>query len=102
MTGEVTLRGRVLAIGGLKEKTMAAKRHGIRTVIIPRENERDLAEIDPVVREALDFVPAEAIETVLDRALYPAEPKSEAEAGQEIITAFLPAEQPVKDAPLRQ
>ena len=102
MTGEVTLRGRVLAIGGLKEKTMAAKRHGIRTVIIPRENERDLAEIDPVVREALDFVTAEAIETVLDRALYPAEPKSEAEAGQEIITAFLPAEQPVKDAPLRQ
>ena len=55
-----------------------------------------------MVREALDFVTAEAIETVLDRALYPAEPKSEAEAGQEIITAFLPAEQPVKDAPLRQ
>ena len=79
---------------------MAAKRHGIRTVMIPQENERDLAEIDPVVRQALEFVTAETIETVLDRALYPAEPK--AEAGQEIITAFLPAEQPVKDAPLRQ
>ncbi len=69
MTGEISLRGRVLPIGGLKEKTMAALRHGIRTVIIPKDNERDLAEIDQTVRNALTFVTAQTIETVLDTAL---------------------------------
>ena len=72
MTGEVTLRGRVLAIGGLKEKTMAAKRSGIRTVIIPKENEKDLEEIDQTVRAALRFVTAETVDAVLAEALaYP-------------------------------
>ena len=97
MTGEVTLRGRVLAIGGLKEKTMAAKRSGIRTVLIPKENRRDLAEIDPVVRESLRFVAAETIDEVLAEVLRPA-PKEE----KQIITAFVPVEQPVQDASLRQ
>ena len=69
MTGEISLRGRVLAIGGLKEKTMAALRHGIRTVIIPKDNERDLELIDPVVRNSLNFVIAETVDTVLDTAL---------------------------------
>ncbi|MBO5868060.1 MAG: endopeptidase La, partial [Oscillospiraceae bacterium] len=69
MTGEISIRGRVLPIGGLREKTMAAMRHGIKTVIIPQANERDLAEIDPVVRNALNFVTAESIDTVLDVAL---------------------------------
>lgn len=69
MTGEISLRGRVLPIGGLKEKTMAALRHGIRTVIIPKDNERDLQQIDPLVRKALNFITAESIETVLDAAL---------------------------------
>ena len=69
MTGEISLRGRVMAIGGLKEKTMAALRHGISTVIIPKENERDLAEIDPVVRKSLNFITAQTIDTVLDAAL---------------------------------
>lgn len=69
MTGEITLRGRVLPIGGLKEKTMAALRHGIRTVIIPKDNERDLKEIDPAVRNALNFITAQSIDTVLDAAL---------------------------------
>ena len=69
MTGEISLRGRVLAIGGLKEKTMAALRHGIRTVIIPKDNERDLQEIDPVVRRSLNFVTAETVDTVLATAL---------------------------------
>lgn len=69
MTGEISLRGRVLAIGGLKEKTMAALRHGIRTVIIPKANERDLEEIDQTVRNALTFVTAETVETVLNVAL---------------------------------
>ena len=71
MTGEVTLRGRVLAIGGLKEKTMAAYRNGIKTVIIPAENERDLEEIDQTVRAALHFVVVEQADQVLAVALTP-------------------------------
>ena len=69
MTGEITLRGRVLQIGGLKEKTMAALRRGIKTVIIPADNERDLDEIDPIVRNALHFVMAKHVDTVLEIAL---------------------------------
>ena len=71
MTGEVTLRGRVLPIGGLKEKTMAALRNGIKTVIIPKENEKDLAEIDQTVRKALHFIPAETVDAVFAAALVP-------------------------------
>jgi len=69
MTGEISIRGRVLPIGGLKEKTMAALRYGIHTVIIPKDNEADLAEIDPIVRNALNFIAAESVGTVLDVAL---------------------------------
>ncbi len=69
MTGEITLRGRVLAIGGLREKTMAALRAGAETVIIPKENERDLEEIDQEVRGALNFVTAECVDDVLHLAL---------------------------------
>ena len=69
MTGEITLRGRVLAIGGLKEKTMAAYKAGIRTVCIPADNERDLKEIDPIVRDSLEFIPCRRVEEVLNRAL---------------------------------
>ncbi|MCC8129403.1 MAG: endopeptidase La [Clostridiales bacterium] len=69
MTGEVTLRGRVLAIGGLKEKTMAAYRNGIQTVIIPADNEKDLTEIDQTVRSALRFVTVEQVDQVLAEAL---------------------------------
>jgi ATP-dependent Lon protease len=69
MTGEITLRGRVLQIGGLKEKTMAAMRAGVKTVIIPAENEPDLDEIDKTVRRALNFITAEHIDNILDVAL---------------------------------
>ncbi len=69
MTGEITLRGRVLPIGGLKEKTMAAYRAGIRNVIIPAENERNLEDIDPTVRSALRFILADTIDTVLKEAV---------------------------------
>ncbi len=71
MTGEISLRGRVMAIGGLKEKTMAALRHGITTVIIPADNERDLQEIDQIVRSQLRFVIARHVDTVLETALNP-------------------------------
>ena len=75
MTGEISIRGRVLPIGGLKEKTMAALRHGVSTVIIPEDNRRDLEQIDQTVRKALRFVTAATVDTVLETALKPtAEP----------------------------
>ena len=69
MTGEVTLRGRVLPIGGLKEKLLAALRGGIKTVLIPQENEKDLAEIPANIREGLEIIPVAHVDEVLARAL---------------------------------
>ena len=69
MTGEISIRGRVLPIGGLKEKTMAALRHGIQTVIIPKDNEKDLSEIDQTVRACLNFVAVQSVDEVLATAL---------------------------------
>ena len=66
MTGEITLRGRILPIGGLKEKTMAALRYGIKTVVIPKDNEPDLEEIDQTVRRSLNFVLASHIDDIID------------------------------------
>lgn len=66
MTGEITLRGRILPIGGLKEKTMAAFRYGIKTVVIPLENEPDLKEIDKTVRNSLNFITSDHIDKVID------------------------------------
>ena len=69
MTGEITLRGKVLAIGGLKEKTLAAYRCGITTVLIPDDNMRDLDEIDAEAREKLTFIPCKTASDVLKNAL---------------------------------
>ena len=69
MTGEITLRGKVLAIGGLREKTLAAYRAGIKTVLIPADNMRDLDEIDKEARENLIFIPCKTAEEVLTNAL---------------------------------
>ncbi|MEO0411309.1 MAG: endopeptidase La [Pseudomonadota bacterium] len=69
MTGEVTLRGRVLAIGGLKEKLLAALRGGIKTVLIPEQNEKDLAEIPDNVKRGLKIIPVSHVDQVLDQAL---------------------------------
>lgn len=66
MTGEISLRGRVMPIGGLKEKTMAALRAGIKTVIIPAENEKDLEEIDHTVRTRLNFITASHADEIID------------------------------------
>ena len=73
MTGEISLRGRVMQIGGLREKTMAALRHGVSTVIIPQDNLRDLEEIDQSVRKRLHFVAAGSMDAVLETALAPAQ-----------------------------
>ncbi|CCG94942.1 ATP-dependent proteinase [Marinobacter nauticus] len=78
MTGEITLRGRVLAIGGLKEKLLAAHRGGIKTVIIPDENVRDLKEIPANIKESLEIRPVKWIDEVLDIALaYQPDPRAE-------------------------
>jgi len=78
MTGEITLRGRVLPIGGLRDKVLAAHRAGLRTILIPRDNERDLLDVPQPVRQELRFVPVEHIDQVLAEALVP-------EAKEEII-----------------
>ncbi len=91
MTGEITLRGRVLAIGGLREKTMAAYRAGIKTVLIPKENLPDLYEVDPVVKEAIRFIPADHVETVLQTALCPREEGKEIHA---VLKKRLPNRRP--------
>ena len=69
MTGEITLRGRVLAIGGLKEKLLAAQRGGIKTVLIPKENEKDLPEIPDNVKKALTIIPITFVDEALQAAL---------------------------------
>ena len=100
MTGEITLTGRVLAIGGLREKSTAAYTMGIRTLLIPKENMRDIAELDEVVRNEVKFIPCETLDDVLKNALvYPAEKISAAENDKkdekgESIPAILPAQNP--------
>ena len=73
MTGEITLRGRVLPIGGIQEKTMAALRNGIHEVLLPEGNVSDLAEMDPNVRNAVNFTAVSHMDQVLEKALCPAE-----------------------------
>ena len=90
MTGEISLTGRVLAIGGLKEKTMAAYRSGIKTVLIPQENESDLWEVDPVVKANVEFLPVDRLEDVFRAALLP-EPVS---AKGELLPPVAPAPGP--------
>lgn len=100
MTGEITLTGRVLAIGGLREKSTAAYTMGIRTLLIPKENMRDIAELDEVVRNEVTFIPCETLDDVLKNALvYPTEKISTAENDKkdekgEYIPAILPAQNP--------
>ena len=102
MTGEITLRGRVLAIGGLKEKTMAALRNGIGTVLIPQDNVRDLEEIDQTVRAALKFIPVSTVDEVFAAALC-AENAPAYEEVPAALTAFAPvSRENSNDAALRQ
>ncbi len=91
MTGEISLRGRVLPIGGLKEKSIAAYRSGVHTVVIPYDNKPDVAEFDAVIRENLHFVPVKTIKEVLDVAL--AVPKRDTSFEPDVM---LLKEEPVK------
>ena len=95
MTGEITLRGRVLAIGGLKEKLLAALRGGIRTVLIPKDNEKDLAEIPENVRRQLDIRPVAFVDEVLVRALArQPQPLAAEESGETSAGEALPLKPP--------
>ena len=88
MTGEITLRGRVLPIGGLKEKLLAALRGGVKTVLIPKENEKDLAEIPDNVKDGLEIVPVETADEVLRLALVePVKPVEWTEADEAALAA---------------
>ncbi len=87
MTGEITLRGEVLPIGGLKEKLLAAHRGGIKTVLIPEENVKDLAEIPDNVKNRLEIHPVKWIDSVFDMAL---ERKTEPLAEEQDVAAPLP------------
>ena len=87
MTGEISLTGRVLAIGGLKEKTIAAYRSGIKVVLIPQENESDLWEVDPVVKENVEFLPVDRLEDVFRAALLPEPVAQKGEALPPVVPA---------------
>lgn len=105
MTGEISLRGRVMPIGGLREKTMAALRTGIKTVIIPAENETDLAEIDPRVRAALNFIAVDHVDKVLEAALGKKLAPIPAEAETivpELVVPVLGSDRPVRSTNIRQ
>ena len=75
MTGEITIRGRVLPIGGLKEKLLAAKQAGVKTILIPKRNEKDLSEIPAEIKSGLDIFPCSHAEEVLRKALNLANPE---------------------------
>ena len=96
MTGEISLRGNVLPIGGLKEKTMAAYSAGAKTVLIPAENRKDIPELDPMAREGLKLIPCRRIEEVLERALCPVLTRAaKLESAEEAIPAsFVPVSRP--------
>ena len=87
MTGEISLTGRVLAIGGLKEKTIAAYRSGIKVVLIPQENESDLWEVDPIVKENVEFLPVDRLEDVFRAALLPEPVAKKGEAVPPVVPA---------------
>jgi ATP-dependent Lon protease len=95
MTGEITLRGEVLQIGGLKEKLLAAHRGGIKTVLIPEENVKDLAEIPENVKNKLDIHPVKWIDTVIEMAL---ERKPEPLAEEEVAPVPPPVAAPAPAA----
>jgi ATP-dependent Lon protease len=95
MTGEITLRGEVLQIGGLKEKLLAAHRGGIKTVLIPEENVKDLAEIPDNVKNRLDIHPVKWIDSVLEMAL---ERKPEALSDEDVAPSLPPPAAPAPTA----
>jgi len=93
MTGEISLRGNAMPIGGLKEKLLAALRGGIKTVLIPEENKKDLVEIPENVKEGLEIVPVEHVSEALNLALLqkPTPLENEDEAGEDAVASVVAA-----------
>jgi len=89
MTGEITLRGLVLPIGGLKEKSLAAMRAGIKTVLIPKLNEKDLPDVPDEAKEQINFVLVENVDELLAHALEPSEQTEELESRERLETALV-------------
>ncbi len=100
MTGEITLHGKVLPIGGLREKSMAAYKNGIRTVIIPEKNLPDLHEVDDIVKENVKFIPAKTLDTVLKNALAYEPSAVSHENGNEEMPSVIPPETKTPSKPL--
>ena len=86
MTGEITLRGEVLPIGGLKEKLLAAQRGGLKTVLIPKENEKELVEIPKNIKRGLEIVPVQWIDEILALALEEVPVPESIKAGETVST----------------
>ncbi len=101
MTGEITLRGKVLPVGGVREKVLAAHRHGLKTVILPQRNIKDLEDVPKSARQALRVVPVRRLEEVLAEALLPAQPSEEdAEAEEKDVADDAAFEEAARDADL--
>ena len=90
MTGEITLRGRVLAVGGIREKALAARRIGIKQFVMPTKNENDLEDIPKKLRQDLEFIKVDRVQQVLEVALLPTQP-SKKKMGSRAKSATLPA-----------
>ena len=97
MTGEITLRGEVLPIGGLKEKLLAALRGGIKTVLIPEENAKDLVEISESIKKGLDIIPVSRMDEVLTSAMTRKPEPIEWDETTTTIAAAVPGETPVEE-----
>jgi ATP-dependent Lon protease len=95
MTGEITLRGKVLSVGGIKEKVMAAHRANIRVVVLPEGNRKDVQEVPEETRQNLEFVYAERVEDVWKRALLPLVHKEHGQKSDEPVTS-VDQERPVE------
>jgi ATP-dependent Lon protease len=99
MTGEITLRGEVLPIGGVKEKVLAAREAKIKTIILPRLNRRDVLQVNPRILHGIEFSYVDNVDQVLDIALLPKAPRGEEPAGSAAaVPASSPREVPVATA----
>jgi ATP-dependent Lon protease len=102
MTGEITLRGKVLPIGGLREKTLAAHRGGIKTFLLPKRNAKDLSELPELVKSELELIEVDHLDDVLEIAFAPASKKRRRKASTPKGSNEAPVDEPGDETPVRQ